>query len=232
MSAQQNKENFSGHILRTIRQATTRVGFLSALLFIFSGRLDWLWAWIYLVIDTIMAVSIVFILPKDSLEERSKYKTAMRKWEKIIFTLNFFSISSIFLTAGLDYRFHWSPNFGLWVRVAAFALLTFASTLSTWAIVSNPFFSPGVGIQSDRGHYSVTSGPYRYIRHPGYAGSILFNLATTMMLGSLWALIPAAISIALFVIRIILEDSTLQKELYGYKEYAKKVRYRLIPGIW
>ncbi|MBE3086692.1 MAG: isoprenylcysteine carboxylmethyltransferase family protein, partial [Bacteroidetes bacterium] len=84
----------------------------------------------------------------------------------------------------------------------------------------------------DRSHQVATSGPYKYVRHPGYVGFIVLNLATPLILGSIWALIPAAILSILFIIRTSLEDRTLRNELEGYKEYAQKVQYRLIPGIW
>ncbi|AEH50329.1 methyltransferase family protein [Pseudothermotoga thermarum] len=220
------------YVLKRLGQSAVQTGFFAVLLFFSAGSLTWRWAWIYLGTCAIMAMSTVFILPEDSLKERNKYKTTIKKWDKLIMFLNFFTILSAFVVAGLDYRFQWSPRLNLWIRVTAWFLMFFGNFLTTWAIVSNPFFVPGVRIQSERGHYPVTNGPYRYIRHPGYAGSIIFNLATFIMLGSLWALIPGAIMIMLLIVRTALEDITLQKELDGYKQYAEKVKYRLIPGIW
>jgi len=85
---------------------------------------------------------------------------------------------------------------------------------------------------SHRGHTVATGGPYRYVRHPGYLGSILFQIATPLILGSLWALIPGVLAALLLVVRTALEDGTLQDELDGYNEYARRVRYRLLPGVW
>ena len=104
--------------------------------------------------------------------------------------------------------------------------------LFVWAMVSNPFFSTAVRIQLDRDHKTATEGPYQYLRHPGYLGFIASNLAIALVIGSLWALIPAVITAGLLIVRTALEDSTLHRELDGYKEYAEKVKYRLIPGIW
>jgi protein-S-isoprenylcysteine O-methyltransferase Ste14 len=89
-----------------------------------------------------------------------------------------------------------------------------------------------VRIQADRGHVVCDSGPYRIVRHPGYAGNILPLLGIVLALGSLWTLIPAAVALVIAVIRTALEDRTLQEELPGYQEYTRRVRYRLFPGIY
>jgi len=104
--------------------------------------------------------------------------------------------------------------------------------LFTWGMVSNKFFSTAVRIQTDRDHTVASGGPYRYVRHPGYVGYITASFATALALGSLWALIPAGLTMCLLVVRTALEDQTLQDELDGYKEYAQQVRYRLLPGVW
>lgn len=109
-------------------------------------------------------------------------------------------------------------------------LLGFA--LTVWAMCVNHFFSTAVRMQFDRGHKVCTTGPYRYIRHPGYLGMITYYLATPIFLGSLWAMIPAIATVLLFIIRTALEDKTLIKKLPGYKEYAMGTRYRLIPRVW
>jgi protein-S-isoprenylcysteine O-methyltransferase Ste14 len=96
----------------------------------------------------------------------------------------------------------------------------------------NRFYSRFVRIQKERGHVAVSDGPYRYIRHPGYLGQIIFSLASGLALSSLWALIPGSLFAVLLVVRTALEDRTLQEELVGYKEYSQRVRYRLIPYLW
>jgi protein-S-isoprenylcysteine O-methyltransferase Ste14 len=99
-------------------------------------------------------------------------------------------------------------------------------------MASNPFCSEGVRIQTERGHAVATGGPYRRVRHPGYVGTILAQLGTPLLLGSPWALLPAGISAALFVVRTWLEDKTLMEELSGYRAYARQTRSRLVPGVW
>jgi protein-S-isoprenylcysteine O-methyltransferase Ste14 len=136
------------------------------------------------------------------------------------------------IVAGLDHRFGWSAVFPLWLIVLGIFLIALGYAFSLWALVENRFFSGVVRIQTDRGHVVCDSGPYRIVRHPGYAGNILPLLGIVLALSSLWTLIPAAVALVIAVIRTALEDRTLQEELPGYKEYARRVRYRLFPGIY
>ena len=118
------------------------------------------------------------------------------------------------------------------VYVAAYVVLVVAYGLVLWAMWTNRFFSSVVRIQTDRGHHVVHDGPYRFVRHPGYVGAILLGLASAVALGSLWALIPAGLMAMAVIVRTALEDATLKRELPGYAEYASRVRYRLLPGVW
>jgi len=129
----------------------------------------------------------------------------------------------LFMSAG---RIDW---LWAWVYLGFFIL---GNALFSWAMISNYFFSTSVRIQFDRNRTVATGGPYCYVRHPGYVGFIVFNLAAPLILGSFWALIPAGITTVLFILRTAFEDRTLLEELEGYKEYAEKVQYRLLPGIW
>jgi protein-S-isoprenylcysteine O-methyltransferase Ste14 len=111
-------------------------------------------------------------------------------------------------------------------------LLVFSSVLINWAMVVNPFFEPTVRIQDDREHRVVSSGPYAFVRHPGYLSGILWITSIPLILGSLYGLLPVGFYSVLMIIRTYLEDRTLKEELDGYREYSAKVRYRLFPGIW
>lgn len=136
------------------------------------------------------------------------------------------------MLAGLDERFGWAGAIRIEVQIGALILLGLSYPLFTWAMVSNKFFATTVRIQKERGHTVQTGGPYRFVRHPGYF-SLLFTYVTMpLALGSLWACLPAALLIVNLFVRTALEDRTLQNELEGYKEYAARVRYRLIPGVW
>ena len=115
------------------------------------------------------------------------------------------------IVAGLDHRFGWSPLFPLWLTVFGFLLIALGYAFGTWALIENRFFSGVVRIQADRGHVVCDSGPYRIVRHPGYAGSILALPGMVLALSSMWTLIPAAVALIIAVIRTVLEDQTLQK---------------------
>jgi len=136
------------------------------------------------------------------------------------------------IVAGLDHRLQWSPVFPPWLILLGLILVALGYTFGVWALAENRFFSGVVRIQIDRGHMVCDSGPYRIVRHPGYAGNILALPGIVLALGSVWALIPAAIASIIAVIRTALEDRTLQEELPGYRDYARRVRYRLLPPIY
>jgi protein-S-isoprenylcysteine O-methyltransferase Ste14 len=140
-------------------------------------------------------------------------------------------ISIIPLAALDDARYHWS-QVPWWVCLLGYALLTIGMTGMTWAESVNKFFEPTVRIQTDRNHKVIDSGPYAIVRHPGYVFACLLFAGMPVALGSLWALIPAALSCLILVLRTAWEDQTLRNELVGYQEYAQRVRYRLIPGAW
>jgi protein-S-isoprenylcysteine O-methyltransferase Ste14 len=219
-------------VLKRITQVVLQVVLFAFLLFVSSGQIVWHWAWIYLCTYVLIIIINALILPADLIEERGKAKENVKKWDRVIMTLNIFPALGMLAVAGLDYRFSWSPAISEWIHVSALILMILGHAFFSWSMISNHFFSTAVRLQYDRSHQVATSGPYKYVRHPGYVGFIVLNLATPLILGSLWALIPGVIMTILFIIRTALEDSTLRNELEGYKEYAQKVPYRLIPGIW
>ena len=119
-----------------------------------------------------------------------------------------------------------------WIVALGYLLFAAGYALSTWALAVNKFFEPSVRIQTDRGQKVIDTGPYRIVRHPGYAAGIPALVGIALALGSWWALIPVGISSALVILRTQWEDQTLQAELPGYKDYTRRVRCRLIPGVW
>jgi protein-S-isoprenylcysteine O-methyltransferase Ste14 len=129
-------------------------------------------------------------------------------------------------------RFHWQPQLPLSIILLGIFLFILGQFFFLWAKRTNMFFSSVVRIQTDRGQTVCKEGLYRFVRHPGYVGGILFGLASPLVLGSFWGLIPAILAAFCLIIRTLLEDKLLRKELPGYTEYTKEVRYRLIPGIW
>jgi len=211
--------------------------FLAAILFLSSGRLDWWFAWVYLGIFVLgVGVNSYVLLrvnPELIAERARQFTPETKKWDRILATLwGLMSVIVALLVAGLDKRFGWSPEMPMTVHLIAMLFYMFGSAFAAWALVSNPFFAGTVRIQTERGHSVASSGPYRFVRHPGYAGWMISNVAVVVMLGSMWALIPAVIAVLALVARTALEDRTLREELPGYEEYAQRVRYRLVPGIW
>jgi len=210
--------------------------FTAALLFGCAGRLDWVMGWVlvgaYAVWTAATALAIIPTNP-EMLAERTGPKKGSKSWDLAIMSIVGMVEMAKYVVAGLDVRWGWSPQIPLALQVAGAVVAVLAQdVLLTWSMAANAFFSQIFRIQEDRGHTVATSGPYRYVRHPGYVASVLFSLATPLMLGSLWAFIPGGLAALLFIVRTALEDRALHEELPGYKEYAQKVRYRLLPGIW
>lgn len=208
---------------------------LGASLFLAAGRIDWGPGWVYLgVILAGQTATTLILVPTNPrlLEERSWMQKGSKSWDQMIVGL----IDAVWLltaiVAGLNARFGWSPRLPLGLLVAGWVVLVLGYLVFLWAMVSNRFFSSFVRIQTNRGHTVESGGPYRYVRHPGYAGDILIFIATPLALASLAAFLPASLIIGLFVYRTILEDRTLQIELSTYADYARRVRYRLLPGVW
>ena len=169
------------------------------------------------------------------LAERAKFEKApdVKPWDKVLAPLMAVSLSfPLAIVAGLDHRFGWSPVFPTWLNILGFILIELGYAFAVWALVENRYFSGVVRIQTERGHTVCASGPYRIVRHPGYAGNILPLPGIVLALGSVWTIIPATVALIITVIRTALEDRTLQEELPGYRDYARRVRYRLIPGIY
>ena len=138
-----------------------------------------------------------------------------------------------YVVASLDARWGWSPPMPLGARIAGLVGAAFGyDVLLVWAMSTNAFFVATVRIQSDRGQSVVSGGPYRYVRHPGYLGTILLHLGVPFLLGSWWALIPGVAAVVVMIVRTALEDGTLRAELPGYAAYADRVRWRLLPGVW
>jgi protein-S-isoprenylcysteine O-methyltransferase Ste14 len=209
---------------------------LAVVLFASAGRVDVPMFWVYFVVHSgaQLAISlVVFRRNSDLLEERQRPGEGAKAWDRIILRIYFLLTLALFVLAGLDVgRFHWSDTVPLWGRVAALLGFALSFAFNIWAMVVNNFYSRVVRIQQDRGQYVVTEGPYRYVRHPSYIGSILSWVCAALALGSWLALVPVVLITATFTVRTALEDRALQEELAGYKEYARRVRYRLLPGIW
>ncbi|MFC2165049.1 methyltransferase family protein [Acidobacteriota bacterium] len=206
----------------------------TAFLFIPAGTHRWPEAWIYLGLFLIYGIAIGSWMKKHDPElfrERATIKIPKRGWDKIIGVgLGIFFIP-IYIIPGFDaVRYGWS-HIPVSAEVLGFILFVVSIAWSARVAKENTYLSRIVEIQKDRGHKVITTGPYRFVRHPMYLGSIGYVISIPLALGSLYALIPSAFYIILLITRTRLEDKTLHDELEGYPEYTKKTRYRLIPGI-
>jgi protein-S-isoprenylcysteine O-methyltransferase Ste14 len=211
---------------------------LPAVLFIAAGRLDWVWAWVYvglIVFFTFVSRIAVIRTNPDLIAERAQSleREDIRGWDRLIlFFLLLIGPLAMMIMAGLDERFGWSPQITLTPRLVALAVMVSGYIVGTWAMAVNRYYSAVVRIQKDRGQIVVSDGPYRFVRHPSYATGIVASLMIPILLGSLWALIPTILVAIGTIIRTGLEDKTLLEELDGYREYAGQTRYRLLPGVW
>jgi protein-S-isoprenylcysteine O-methyltransferase Ste14 len=236
MSVRMQHENGSTDDTSVVRkrmvQVFAQLGLFAVVLFVSAGTLDWPWAWIYLGVSVAILAVNGLALPRELIAERGATRENVKAWDKTLTRLVLFPYVATWLVVGLDKRFTWSPELPVLLHLVALGVFALGEGLFTWAMVSNRFFSTAVRLQMERGHSVASAGPYRYVRHPGYVGFILFTLATPVALGSLWGLVTAGIVAILFVVRTALEDRTLRQELDGYEAYARQVRYRLVPGVW
>jgi protein-S-isoprenylcysteine O-methyltransferase Ste14 len=204
---------------------------------IISGRWDWWEAWVFAFISIAGFALSHFLAGRQIpglLTERSRFMQHVdaASWDKVLSSLVGLGGGVIPLMAGLDELFNWSPAFNTPVKIAALICILIGYVWGSYALIANRYFSGMVRLQSERGHTVISSGPYRWMRHPGYAGSILTYLAIPPFLDSAWTFIPAVILVTVLIIRTYLEDNFLQEQLTGYQQYSQQVRYRLIPGIW
>lgn len=222
---------------RVVLQALFFVVAVPCLPLLIAGRWGWWEAWTYAIISIAgFAISRVLAARRhpDLIAERGQHgqQANTKPWDRRLTVWLMLGGILAPLTAGLDERFGWSPAFGPPVKLLALALLLAGYALSSYALIENRFFASTVRIQAERGHHVISSGPYRWVRHPGYAGGLLAYLAAPFLLDAPWAFLPTAFVVALTVVRTALEDRTLQAELDGYRDYARRVPYRLLPGVW
>ncbi len=231
-----NNKEIRKSFFKAILLTTVLVVIMAWFFFSSAGRYDIPRAWYFfisMIIYFYISIIVLYKFNPTLIAERLKMKKDAKKWDRILMRItNLFGVYITIFIAGLDVgRFRWS-YLNMHFLVIGYILWILSNFFSTYAMTVNPHFEPTVRIQNDRNHRVVTTGPYRYIRHPGYLGAILFYISTPLIIGSTYAFIPEGIAITLTIIRTILEDKTLQNELDGYLEYSKKVKYKLIPGIW
>lgn len=222
--------------IKQIIKAALFITVLCALLFGVSGNISWAGGWVFLGVFSICSIINMIVMSRHNpelLQERMQPGSNAKSWDRVLAPLMAGVCPAlIVVVAAIDVRFKGAALFPIVFVAAAVACAAAGYALMTRAMMSNDFFSALVRIQSDRGHRVTTQGPYRFVRHPGYVGMLMFAVATPFMLGSYWALIPAAANLCVGILRTSLEDRTLHSELDGYSAYARAVPYRLLPGIW
>jgi len=202
---------------------------------VWGGLSGWwqLWPLLGMLVLTI-GVNLIVILSRNPglLRERLKPDRPEKGWDRTIMIVSLVPFAAIFVVAGLDVlRYHWSPV-SIAGMVAGALLMVLGDGITAWCMAENPFLERTVRVQEERGHRVITTGPYRIVRHPMYVGVIVMYWGLTLMLGSYLALVPTFVVSALVVVRAHFEDRALQEELEGYRDYAARTRYRLLPGVW
>jgi protein-S-isoprenylcysteine O-methyltransferase Ste14 len=209
---------------------------LAAILILGSGRAGWFRAWLFvgLMFAAQVAVGIVVHrISPDLLAERSRLPKDTESWDKVaVFVVGLIGPLAVWSAAAWDMRVHWPPGVPLVWSLAAFLVCLLGILVTSWAMAANRFFTSTVRIQTERGHVVVDGGPYRYVRHPGYCGALVFTVASPVALGSWRALIPAVLTAVALIIRTALEDRTLRARLPGYEQYARRTSSRLLPWLW
>jgi protein-S-isoprenylcysteine O-methyltransferase Ste14 len=204
-------------------------------LFVSAGRADWPmgWGFIAIVAATHLSIAVVLTIRNPGLmRERAQIK-GTRDLDRVLASIMaLYGPVGICIVAGLNVHFAWLPTIPLGVRVGGIIIALLGSALTTWAVASNRFFYGVLRIAPQEGQTPCTVGPYQYVRHPGYLGMILGDLAIPLILGSVWAFIPAVLAVCAIVIRTGSEDRALQNGLDGYVDYGRNVRHRLVPGLW
>jgi protein-S-isoprenylcysteine O-methyltransferase Ste14 len=210
------------------------VAVIAGLIFVLARRLGWTLGWIYVgIVVATLAINLACLMRwnPELIRRRMRLGKGTKTWDKVWSLLFALVMIAIYVVAVIEARDGVSrPPGAAWLLGVAIFVPGWA--LVTWSMVVNPFFEKTVRIQTDHGHRVIDTGPYAYVRHPGYVGFAGWLLSTPLLLASAWAFVPALIAVVGFVIRTALEDRTLYAELPGYAEYATRVRFRLIPGVW
>jgi len=231
----QAKETKRGVMAQLVLRGLIAPVIIVVLLLLSAGRMDYWQGWVFMGLNMALLLVNLWAMRQNPelVQERLKPGEGMKGWDKLYFALTTTLYLALLVVAGLDVgRFGWTGDLPWGVYVVAVAVYLVGQAIFIWAKQVNRYFSSVVRIQADRGQAVCRDGPYRYVRHPGYVGGLLYMLAGSLVLGSLWALGLQALACVLLVVRTALEDRALQQELPGYAAYAQQVKYRLLPGVW
>jgi protein-S-isoprenylcysteine O-methyltransferase Ste14 len=208
---------------------------LAVALFWSAGRLDWWPAWAFTLLTFAWTAGTLLVILRAHpalLAERLGPRRQSKPWDMALMSVYGLLILARLIVAGLDQRFEWPGDFPGLAQALAWVVIALGYGMVVWATHTNAFFSQIVRIQTERGHTVVRNGPYRWVRHPAYAGTLAVELAAPILLDSWWALIPGFAAVMVMIVRTALEDRLLLRELPGYSGYAADVHARLLPGVW
>lgn len=233
-NSQQTTSGLDHYGRRRIIQVSLTLAIATAVIFISAGRLTFLWGWAYLGLALVSLIfGAIYVLRHNpqAINERGRPAESQKSWDKTLMSVYASLFVGVYVLSGLDIRFSWSVV-PFWLHGVGALVTLFSSALTYGAMAHNKFLSLYVQVAQERGHQVATSGPYQYVRHPMYLSLVLSWPALALLLGSYWALLPALLASGIIVVRTVFEDRTLLEELPGYSDYARQVRYRLIPGLW
>jgi protein-S-isoprenylcysteine O-methyltransferase Ste14 len=220
-------------MLRAGIQTVATFAVLAASLFVSAGRMDWPAAWVSLLGFGLLSIAAFRFVDPSLIRERSKL-LADADWADTVLASAVFVLlyPGELIVCGLDFRFGGSPALPVALQLSATAVVVAGYACALWAMRVNRFFATAVKLQPERGHQVVDRGPYAWVRHPGYAGTAVAHLALPAALGTLAGVVPAVAGVALLGLRAVREERLLMRELAGYPEYARRVRWRFVPGGW
>lgn len=226
-----------GAVIKQLVVSAVMLAVMAAIFYASAGRTDiprsWLLFGATLVHFTGSTLVVARLNPELISQRLTVRRAGSKSWDEVLMRVcNLTMLLLLPAVAGLDVgRYGWSA-LGAQYAALGLALMAVSSVLISWSMAVNPYFEPTVRIQGDRGHRVVSTGPYGFVRHPGYLSGILWAVSVPLVVGSFYAFVPVLLYSVLMVLRTQLEDRTLQGELEGYSEYARRVRYRLLPGVW
>ena len=209
-----------------------------AILLLLGGDWRWTEGWIYSILFyTMCSANLLYLHFKDPalLKERfgSPVQKEQKPWDKVLLMLFFIEFLVSFAIMPLDARrFHWSPEFPLWIKIAGALLLTLGLAMVFEALRENTFAAPVVKMQKERGQKVISTGMYGVVRHPMYAGAVLLFISTPLLLGSIYGLALGVLLIVTIAARSVGEEAMLKQELEGYSDYMNRVKWRIIPFVF
>jgi protein-S-isoprenylcysteine O-methyltransferase Ste14 len=221
-------------VLQSFVSLAVTLAVIGVLLFWPAGTFDWPRGWWFVlafVVAILIAIAVLWRLNPEIFAARSRVQPGTKAWDYVFIVLVIGSFIATVPVAGFDFRFGWSavPD---WVVALGYVLFVVSFVGQTWPQAVNRHFEPGVRIQEDRGQTVIDTGPYAIVRHPGYISGALLAFSMALVLGSWWALIPAAVATVALMVRTVFEERTLHAGLPGYTAYTQRVKYRWVPGVW